>query len=115
MNRIVRSWTCWIRTEHIDVCRERLAPVKLAQMRAAEGNLRATTLYRSLPDGTTEVVFMSLWDSMESVRLFAGADTARPTVDPSQYELFVDREPIVRQYEIAASEADPRGAWAGWH
>ena len=114
MKRIVRSWTCWIRTEHLEICRQHISPAKLAEMRAAKGNLRATTLYRELPDGTTEVVFVSLWDSMDSVTRFAGGDADRRTILPSQYGFVVDREVVVRHYEASESEADPRGPWAGW-
>jgi heme-degrading monooxygenase HmoA len=114
MKHIVRTWTCWIRTEHTEFCKAYVEDAKLAQMRASPGNLEAKTLYRDLGDGTTEVVFLSLWDSMESVRLFAGAEASRPTGQDNRSEdhMTVDRETVVRHHEV---EAERVGNLMDWY
>lgn len=113
MKHIVRTWTCWIRTEHTEFCRQYVETGKLAEMRASPGNLSARTIYRDLGDGTTEVVFLSLWDSMDSILRFAGGQSTRPTGqdNPSEAHMFVDREPLVRHHEIKAGEPEDPFSW----
>lgn len=81
MDKILRTWTFWIRSDLRTECEAHLEATKLQEMRDAPGNHRAAALFRERNDGTTIVVVMSIWDSMESIRAFAGGDAAQPSID----------------------------------
>lgn len=103
MKNILRAFTFWIRSELRQECDAYLESAKLKELRDAPGSQRATALFRDLGDGTTEVVVVSVWDSMASIQAFEALQS--PIVDPAvRHELF-DREPTVRHYEISERSA----------
>ena len=105
MSNILRAWTFWIRTPLREECREYMDGTKLPELSAAPGNQRAAALFRDLGDGTTEVVVVSVWDSMQSIRAFVGDDPLQPTIDPSDQAKLFDREPNVRHYAMSDRSA----------
>lgn len=105
MNNILRAWTFWIRTPLREECREYLERTKLKELAAAPGSQRAAALFRDLGDGTTEVVVVSVWDSVQSIRAFVGDDYLKPTIDPNDHQKLFDREPTVRHYAISDRSA----------
>ncbi|MBO9512791.1 MAG: antibiotic biosynthesis monooxygenase [Variovorax sp.] len=102
MGKILRAWTFWIRTELRGECSDHLDATVLQRIRAAEGNQRAAALFRDLNDGTTEVVVVSVWDSMESIQAYAGDPHTAPGIDPRDVPKLFDREPTVRHYAISS-------------
>lgn len=96
MSPILRTWTFWIRTAVREECRVHLEATKLSQIARQPGNLRASALFRDMDDGTTEVVVMSVWDSMASIEAFAGAERNAPVIDPADRHKLFDHEPRVR-------------------
>ncbi|MBU1357542.1 MAG: antibiotic biosynthesis monooxygenase [Gammaproteobacteria bacterium] len=101
MDKILRTWTFWIRSDLRDECREHLEATKLKEMRAATGNHRAAALFRDREDGTTVVVVMSVWDSMESIRAFSGGDHEQPSIDPADLKKIFDRDHRVGHYSMS--------------
>ena len=101
MDKILRTWTFWIRTDLCDECREHLEATKLQEMRSAPGNHRAAALFRDRNDGTSVVVVMSVWDSMDSIRAFAGGDHEQPSVDPADLAKIFDRDRKVGHYSMS--------------
>ena len=55
----------------------------LKRMRSAPGNQRASSLFNNAGDGTVEVVVLSVWNSMEDIKAFAGPNYLQPTIPPS--------------------------------
>lgn len=104
-DNILRAWTFWIRTHLTDECRAHLESTKLLEMGRALGNQRAAALFRDLGDGTTEVVVVSVWDSMECIRAFSGDDHMQPSIDVADRAKLFDREPTVRHYAISHRSA----------
>lgn len=105
-NNILRAWTFWIRAALREECREHLERTKLKELAAVPGNQGATALFRDLEDGTTEVVVVSMWDSMDSIRAFVGSDNLmKPTIDPNDRAKLFDREPTVRHYVMSDPSA----------
>ena len=69
------------------------------------GNLGALVLQRPLngpQGGITEVVVISLWDSMEAVSRFAGPDVARAVFYPEDDRYLVRRDLTVDHYDVVA-------------
>lgn len=103
MKNILRAFTFWIRSELREECNAYLEGTKLKELREAAGSQRAAALFRDLGDGTTEVVVVSVWDSMASIQVFEAHE--RPIVDPDVRHKLFDREPTVRHYEISDRSA----------
>lgn len=109
MDPILRTWTFWIRAELREECRLHLEATKLPQLAAQPGNRRASALFRDIEDGTTEVIVMSIWDSMASIEAFTGGASGAPTIDPADRPKLFDHEPQVRHYLLR--ELDEAPAW----
>jgi heme-degrading monooxygenase HmoA len=109
MDRILRTWTFWIRAGLREECRAYLEATKLPELAAQPGNLRASALFRDVGDGTTEVVVMSIWESMASIEAFTGRQSAAPTIDPMDRPKLFDHEPQVRHYFLR--ELDDAPPW----
>lgn len=108
---ILRAWTFWILTPLREECREHLERTKLREYRAVSGCQRAVALFRDLGDGSTEVNFVSVWNSMEDIREHVGDDLRRSTIDPADRQKLLDREPTVRHYKVtSSSESGADGA-----
>ena len=104
--QIVRTWICWVRTEHVAFCRAHVETRQLAAMRAADGNVEAITHCRDMGDGMTEVAFLSLWESMDPVRRFVGEEVSAPfwKISPREERMTLDREPVVRMHAVPAGQ-----------
>jgi len=104
---ILRTWTFWIHTHLREECRLHLEATKLPELRAQPGNSRAAAVFRDLEDGTTEVVVMSVWDSMASIEAFTGKAPLVPTIDPNDRPKLFDHEPQVRHYPMRSLDDVP--------
>lgn len=105
MNTILRAWTFWILTPLREECNDHLERSKLKEYRSVEGCQRAVALFRDLGDGSTEVAFVSVWNSMAHIRAHVGEDLQKSTIDPADRQKLLDREPTVRHYEMNVPSA----------
>lgn len=101
MAKILRTWTFWIRSELRAECEAHLEATKLQEMKDAPGNHRATAFFRERNDGTTIVVVMSIWDSMESIHAFVGGDAALPSIDVADLAKIFDSDQKVGHYPLS--------------
>ena len=64
-----------------------------------------------------EIMLVSLWDSMDAVRAFAGENPDRSVYYPEDEQYLLEMEPLVRHYEVVdvvagdASSGAIEGAW----
>ena len=63
------------------------------------GNLGVTVLRRDQGDHC-EVMLISLWDSMDAVRAFAGENPDRSVYYPEDDQYLLQMEPLVRHYDV---------------
>lgn len=103
MSTILRAWTFWILTPLREECQEHLERTKLREYRAAPGCQRAVAMFRDLGDGSTEVAFVSVWESMAHIRAHVGAEILESTIAPEDRTKLLDREPSVRHYKVKDS------------
>jgi heme-degrading monooxygenase HmoA len=68
---------------------------------ATPGNLAAHMLLRDTGDGRTEVVMLTLWESMDAVRQFAGERPELAVFYPEDDRFLVAREKTTAHYEVA--------------
>lgn len=98
---IARRWRGRVRTEEAAAYVAYIEGTGLAEYRATPGNGGAQMWTRDLGDGTTEVVTVSWWDSLDSIRGFAGDDIETAVFYPEDDDYLVDRDTRVTHYEVA--------------
>jgi heme-degrading monooxygenase HmoA len=64
------------------------------------GNQDAQMWTRDLGDGTTEVVTVSWWEDLDSIRGFAGDDFEAAVFYPEDDDFLVDRETRVAHFDV---------------
>ncbi|MDQ3618876.1 MAG: hypothetical protein M3391_01960 [Actinomycetota bacterium] len=99
---IVRTWRGATRPEDVDRYVDYMKLTGLKQYRETEGNLGAMMLLRPLTDAV-EVLIISLWDSLDAVRRFAGDDYEQAVFYPEDDDFLVDRDLHVTHHEVAAA------------
>ena len=101
---IMREWRAEIRRE---LCDEYVAYVRetgLAGYRATPGNLGAVVAVRHLDEGRSEIVTVSYWRSLDSIRAFAGEP-----VDKARYYPEDDKYLLTRPETVAHFDATGEG------
>lgn len=66
---------------------------------ATQGN-RGVYVLRRVTEGKADFLLVSLWDSMEAVRRFAGDDPERARYYPEDKEFLLEFEPNVAHYDV---------------
>ena len=61
---------------------------------------REVRLMKREEGGRTEFLVMTLWDSMDAIRRFAGADPEKAVVEPEARAVLSDYDDFVRHYEV---------------
>jgi heme-degrading monooxygenase HmoA len=72
----------------------------LAEYRATPGN-RGVLVLRRESEGAAEFTILTLWDSMDAIRGFAGDDPERAKYYADDREFLLEMEPMVDHYEVA--------------
>ena len=70
-----------------------------AECRATPGNRGVQILHRVVAD-RAEFVFISLWDSRDSIRAFAGDDIEQAHYYPEDRRYLLELAPTVAHYEV---------------
>lgn len=98
---IARIWHGWTRPENADAYEELLRSEILPGIHRVEGYLGAYLL-RNEGEGKDEVEFVTitLFDSMEAVRAFAGEDHAHSVVPPEARALLSRFDDESGHYEV---------------
>lgn len=78
-----------------------------AELRATEGNLGVFMLRRRRGD-RAEFIMLSLWESEEAIRSFAGDDLQVARYYPRDAEFLLDLEPRSEHWEVVRCEESPR-------
>jgi hypothetical protein len=100
---VARIWRGWVATDRVDDYVGYIEKTGIAEYRQTPGNLGAQMLTRDLGDGRTEVLTLSWWISVKSIRGFAGDDIEIAKFYPEDDEYLVDRETTVTHYQVASS------------
>lgn len=75
----------------------------ISRVRATPGNLGVTVLRRN-DGGKTEFLVLSLWESVDAIKKFAGEDYQKAVILPRDREYLLEVEPNVLHYEILREE-----------
>jgi heme-degrading monooxygenase HmoA len=92
----------WRGTARADAAPEYLAHLRdtvFPEIGAIDGNRGALVLQR-VEDGTIEFTVITLWDSIDAIRRFAGPDAEAAVVAPRAQALLATWERRVSHYEV---------------
>jgi heme-degrading monooxygenase HmoA len=77
------------------------------KVRAIEGHRGGYLLRREAEDGV-ELVVLTLWESMDAVRRFAGNEPNRAVVEPDARAVLTSFDDFVTHFEVVVKEGDER-------
>jgi len=84
--------------------REFLNARAIPDYRSVPGNVSVDILER--PDGdTTHFITLTVWDSLEAIRSFAGDDLERAKYYPEDASFLLELEPTAVHYEVVGHSA----------
>ena len=98
---IARTWIGVTPAEKSDEYWEYLQKTGLPDYRATPG-FRGITVQRRVADGKAEFVLTTFWDSMDSIRAFAGDDVERARYYPEDEGFLIELAPFVEHRELLA-------------
>jgi heme-degrading monooxygenase HmoA len=96
---IARIWRGITPAEISDAYAKFLHTKGLEDYKATPGNRGIQVLHRIVGD-RAEFVLITLWDSMDAIRAFAGDDPEKAVYYPEDDDFLIDRELNVAHYEI---------------
>ena len=99
---ISRRWHGIVPTEKAEEYQAYLVETGVTGYQATQGNLGVYVLRRE-EGGDTHFETLTLWDSEESIRAFAGEDIARARYYPLDREYLLELEPTVQHHEVVAA------------
>jgi heme-degrading monooxygenase HmoA len=100
---IARIWHGVTDAARADEYADYLERTGARECRATPGN-RGVYVLRRIKQDRAEFTFISLWDSLEAIRRFAGEDYEKARYYPEDREFLVELEPCVEHYEVIAGD-----------
>ena len=99
---IARIWRGVTREADKDTYFEYLQKTGLKEYASIPGN-RGVWVLRRVDDGKSEFTLISLWDSWDAIKAFAGPDPEKAVFYPEDEMFLLERGPRVTHYEVLAS------------
>ncbi len=96
---ISRHWRGVAKPEEADKYVDHLRTDTFPKLAKIEGFISASILKRSIPEGTGFLI-VTTWQSLDSIRKFAGDSADRAVVPPIVQAMMVDYDREVVHYEI---------------
>ena len=96
---IARIWSGWTRSWDADTYAEHLQQTAIPRCRQAPGNKAAYLLRRGDGD-RTEFAVLTLWQSLDAIRAFAGDDIEQSVPSPEDEIFLTSTQPATTHYEV---------------
>jgi heme-degrading monooxygenase HmoA len=100
---IARIWRGRTLAAKADEYQSYLDKTGISMVRATPGNLGVTVLRRD-DAGKSEFLVLSIWESVDAIKKFAGEDYQKAVILPRDREYLLEVEPDVLHYEILREE-----------
>lgn len=97
---ITRIWRGQAHPANADAYQRFVTQHVFSELTALEGH-RGAYLLRRAEGGHVEFLAVTLWDSLESIRAFAGDNIDRAVVEPEARAVLSSFDDFVRHYEVA--------------
>ncbi len=102
---ILRTWRGAVRPEDAAAYLAHQAETGVSDYRNTPGNRGVLVLRRSVGE-LVEVMTASLWDSMEAIEAFAGADPEQARFYPGDDDLLVEKDLHASHFEVVSADVD---------
>jgi heme-degrading monooxygenase HmoA len=99
---IARTWKGSVRREDADDYADYMQDTGVAGYAGTPGNNGVWMLRRDVDDDRTEFLMLSLWDSLDAVKAFAGDDYTKAVFYPEDDRFLIEREERSAHYTVAA-------------
>jgi heme-degrading monooxygenase HmoA len=96
---IARHWRGLVKRERADAYVEHLQSQTLPQLVQLAGFHDARVLRRDLPQGV-EFLVVTIWESLDSIRAFAGNDVESAVVPPEARDMMIEYDRMARHYQV---------------
>jgi heme-degrading monooxygenase HmoA len=103
---IARTWAGATRAADADAYLEYLHATGFSEYRATPGNRGVLALRRVVGD-RAEFLLLTLWESEDAIRRFAGEDIGRAVFYPQDERFLVARDEHVNHYQVAFRSEAP--------
>ena len=104
---IARTWQGRVPAPKADAYYEYLQRTGLAHYQATPGN-RGVLVQRRVEGGVAIFVLTTLWDSVESVKRFAGEDYEKARYYAEDGDYLLEQDPYVTHAEVLMAVIHPR-------
>ncbi len=98
---IARLWRGVAVASNADAYQRHATATVFPALREIAGH-RGAYLMKRVVGGRTEFLAVTLWDSMDAVRAFAGADPETAVVEPEARAVLAEFDDFVRHYEVVS-------------
>ena len=99
---IARTWHGMVPAARSEAYAEYLSRTGVSDLETTPGNLGVYVMQRHEGD-RTHFLLISLWDSLASIRAFAGDDLECARYYPEDHEFLLELEPRVTHYEVLSA------------
>lgn len=99
---IARTWRGYTREADKDDYYEYLQETGLPDYAKTKGN-QGVWVLRRVAEGKAEFLLISLWESWDAIKAFAGPDLEKAVYYPEDRKYLLELEPNVKHYEILTS------------
>jgi heme-degrading monooxygenase HmoA len=99
---IARIWRGITREADKNTYFDYLNKTGLPDYRATKGN-RGVWVLRRVYEGTAEFTLLSLWDSYDAIRAFAGPEFEKAVYYPEDKKFLLQLDPHVTHYEVLSA------------
>ncbi|MFC1556799.1 antibiotic biosynthesis monooxygenase family protein [candidate division KSB1 bacterium] len=99
---IARTWHGVVPESKADDYFEYLKKTGVPGYESTKGN-RGIYILRRTENFSTHYLLITLWDSLESIRAFAGENAEQARHYPEDDEYLLEREPLCTHYEVLMS------------
>jgi heme-degrading monooxygenase HmoA len=96
---IARHWRGLVKRDRADAYIEHLQSDTLPQLVQLAGFQDAKVLRRDLPQGV-EFLVVTIWNSLDAIRAFAGDDVENAVVPPKARDMMIEYDRTARHYEV---------------
>lgn len=99
---IARSWHGRVAAAQADAYHAYLLRTGLGDYASTPGN-RGVQVLRRTEGEITHFLLITLWDSLDAIRAFAGPDYERARYYPEDDDYLLEKEPFVTHYEVLST------------
>lgn len=99
---IARLWHGVTAASKADDYFEYLKQTGIPDYQNTDGN-RGVYVFRRVQDDQAHFLLVTLWDSLEAIRKFAGPEAEKAVYYPEDEEFLLEKEPSVVHYDVLAT------------